>query len=136
MKLRHAQRGQVLVIVLGALFLGGGMAAGALSSGSTLKQLGKDIKALELDESREDRALDVLKRWQKSVKPMWKTHSKRTDEVIELLEDQYTTAETIREIFQLQSGDMADAELVVLGYREELRTVLGKDDWERVFAGN
>ena len=129
------QRGQVLIIIVGTLFLGGaGLATGALSSGDTLKAMNKDIKALNLDDAREDQALDVLKRWKKAAKPVWKAHSKKGDEILDLLEDQHTMEVELRELFAEQADNTADANVQVAGIREELRAILKKDEWDRVFA--
>ena len=136
MKSRHRQHGQVLIIIVGAVFLGGGLAAGALSSGTALKAMKKEIKALELDGNREEQALDILDRWKKAVKPVWKTHSKRSDEIIKLLEEQHASAAAFMELFSAQTSEMQDAEAQVLMFRDELRTVLSKDEWGRLFASD
>jgi hypothetical protein len=129
------QRGQVLVIIVGTLFLGGaGLATGVLSSGDTLKSMKKNIKALNLADSREDQALDVLKRWKKAAKPVWKAHSKKGDEILDLLEDQYTTEIELRELFAEQADNTADATVQVEGNRDDQRANLSKNEWDRVFA--
>jgi glyoxylase-like metal-dependent hydrolase (beta-lactamase superfamily II) len=129
------QRGQVLVIIVGTLFLGGtGLATGVLSSGDTLKDMTKNIKALNLADARQDQALDVLKRWKKTLKPVWKAHSKKGDEILDLLEDQYTTEVELRELFAEQADNTADANVQVEGIRDELRAILNKDEWDGVFA--
>jgi hypothetical protein len=129
------QRGQVLVIIIGTLFLGGaGLATGVLSSGETLKAMKKDIKALNLDDAREDQALDVLKRWNKAAKPVWKAHSKKSDEILDLLKDQHTTDVVLRELFAEQADNTANANVQVAGIRDELRAILSKSEWDSVFA--
>lgn len=128
------QHGQVLIIIFGAIFLGGGLAAGVLSSGTALKAMKKEIKALELDENREEQALDILDRWKKAAKPVMKTHSKRSDEIIKLLEEQHTSGAALKGLFSKQTSEMQDAEDQILMIRDELRTVLSKDEWGRLFA--
>ena len=128
------QRGQVLVILVGALFLGGaGMAAGVMASGDSLKQIEKSIKSLKLDDAREDQALDVLKRWKKAAKPVHKAHSKTSDELMDLLKDQYTSAEALAEVFTEQAERTASAEVQVVAFRDELRSILSEAEWNRVF---
>jgi hypothetical protein len=134
MKSLCRQRGQVLIIIFGAMFLGGGLAAGALSSGAALKAIKKEIKALELDGNREEQALDILDRWKQAVKPVMKTHPKRSDEIIKLLEDQHASAAAFMALFSTQTREMQSAEAQVLMIRDELRTVLRKDEWQRLFA--
>jgi hypothetical protein len=134
MKAIRRQQGQVLIIIFGAILLGGGLAAGALSSGTALKAMKKEIKALELDENREEQALDILDRWKKAVKPVMKTHSKRSDEVIKLLDEQHTSSAALTGLLSRQTIEMQDAEDQVLMIRDELRTVLRKDEWQRLFA--
>ena len=131
------QRGQVLVILVGALFLGGaGLAAGVMASGDSLKKMEKSIKSLQLDDVREDRALDVLKRWKKAAKPVHKAHSKTRDVLMDLLGDQYTSAEALAEVFSEQADHTNSAEVQVAAFREELRAILNKSEWDRVFAAN
>ena len=128
------QHGQVLVILVGALFLGGaGIAAGVMASGDSLKQLEKSIKSLELDDAREDQALDVMKRWKKAAKPVHKAHSKTADELMDLLKDQYTSAEALTEVFSEQADRTATAEVQVVAFRDELRSILNEAEWNRVF---
>jgi hypothetical protein len=128
------QRGQVLVIIVGTLFLGGSLSAGIISSGKALKAMKSDIEALQLDEPREDRALDVIKRWKAAAKPVLKTHAKQSDEILELLMDQYTTAEALTVKFSAQNENNANADSQVLALREELRSILSKEEWNRVFV--
>jgi NCAIR mutase (PurE)-related protein len=136
MKAFRRQRGQVLVIVVGSIFLGGGLAAGALSSGATLKAIKKDIKSLEIDASREEQALDIVKNWKKAVKPVWKSQAKHSDQIVKLLQNQHTTAEAVAEQFALQTSEIAGTEAQVLELRDQLRSVLTRDEWERVFSGD
>lgn len=131
------QRGQVLVILVGALFLGGaGLAAGVMASGDSLKKLEKSVKSLNLDDAREDQALDVLKRWKKAAKPVHKAHSKTGGVLMDLLEDQYTSAEALAEVFSEQADLTAGAEVQVVAFRDELRAILSISEWGRVFAAN
>lgn len=131
------QRGQVLVILVGALFLGGaGLAAGVMASGDSLKKMEKSIKALHLDDEREDRALDVIKRWKKAAKPVHKAHSKTRDVLMDLLGDQHASAEALAEVFSQQADRTNSAEVQVAAFREELRGILSKSEWDRVFAAN
>jgi hypothetical protein len=130
----HRQRGQVLILIFGAMFLGGGLAAGVFSSGTALKDMKKDIKQLDLAAHREKQALDILEGWKDTVKPRWKANEKRVDELFSLLEKQHTPAATLEELFVEQAGDVAEAEASVLMLRDELRTVLNRDEWTRVFT--
>jgi hypothetical protein len=135
MNIVRRQRGQVLVILVGTLFLGGaGLAAGVMSSGSTLKQLKKDIKALELTDAREDQALDVLKRWNKAVKPVAKEHRKHAKELLKMMKEQLTTADALAAEFAAQNNNTLDAGVQVAALRDELRAILSKSEWDRVFA--
>ncbi len=128
------QRGQVLIIIFGAMFLGGGLAAGVFSSGTAVKDMKKEIKQLDLDADREKQALDILEGWNDAVKPMWKANEKRVDEFFSLLEKQHTPAATLEALFVEQSGDAAEAEVKILMLRDELRATLTRDEWARVFT--
>jgi hypothetical protein len=129
------QQGQVLVILVGALFLGGaGLAAGVMASGDSLKTMKKSIKSLQLDDAREDRALDVLKRWKKAAKPVHKAHSKTSDQILKLLKNQHTTADDLAAIFSSQADHTNSAEVQVVAFRDELRAILSQSEWDRVFA--
>lgn len=129
------QRGQVLVILVGALFLGGaGVAAGVMASGDSLKKMEKSIKSLQLDDARKDRALDVLKRWKKAAKPVHKAHSKTGDEIMDLLKDQHVSAEALAQVFSEQADHTSSAEVQVVAFRDELRAILSKNEWDRVFG--
>jgi hypothetical protein len=52
----------------------------------------------------------------------------------DLLEDQYTTEIELRELFAEQADNTADATVQVEGIRDDLRAILSKNEWDRVFA--
>lgn len=135
MNTARKQKGQVLTLLICAIFLGGaGVAAGIMASGESTKKMEKGVKALQLDDSRRDQALDVLKRWKKAAKPMYKAHSKANDELVDLLKDQYAPAEAISEVFTEQADRTVSAEVQLLALRDELRSILSEAEWNRVFA--
>jgi len=136
MKIKRGQRGQVLVMLFGAMFLGGGLAASVLSSGAALKEMKEDIKALKLEDPRKDRALDIVARWKKTAKPAWKAQQETVDEIARLMANQYTTLNQLDEQFSIQGASMTDAEAQVIGLRDELRSVLSRSEWNRVFASD
>ena len=58
------QRGQLLIIYLTTLFIGGSsVALGVLATGQSIKQIEKNVKTHVLDPSKQQQSLALLKQW-------------------------------------------------------------------------
>lgn len=128
------QRGQVLILLLGGLFLGGGIAAGLLTTGQPLKDIEKRAKALPLDEVREQRVLELMDAWKDVSKPAWKTRGEPADEIVRLVGERSATREQFLAEFDRLRAAMDAAHEQVLPIREQLRDTLSRDEWNALFA--
>jgi hypothetical protein len=63
-KLRQRQRGQLMLIILGTLFLGSGVATGVFVSGKSIKSIRKEVSALQLEAERQAQVYRVLEQWE------------------------------------------------------------------------
>ncbi len=128
------QRGQVLILLLGGLFFGGGIAAGLLSTGQPLKDIEKRAKAMPLDETRSEQVLDLVDTWKEISKPTWKTRGEPADEIVRLVGERGATREQFLAEFDRLRSAMDAAQDQVLPIREQLRDTLSRDEWNRLFV--
>ena len=134
MHIGRRQHGQVLVILLGALFLGGGVATGVITTGMSLKDLDKRIKDLDLSEAREEEARDFVSQWEDVTRSALKQREDRIDRILELLGDKATSDAELHAAFGDLHAEGDETLANVLSLRDELRTLLSEGEWNRLFA--
>ena len=84
--MKRKQSGQVLMILLGSLLMGGsGLTAGLLLTGKSASEMRKDTLKIVEDEIRRDKVKAILKSWEGGVKRMDKTRNKNIVELVALL---------------------------------------------------
>ena len=72
--MKRNQSGQVLIILLGSLLMGGaGASAALLLTGKTASEIRKDALSMVEDPERRDEIKAVLGRWEKEAKRLDKT---------------------------------------------------------------
>jgi DNA-binding transcriptional MerR regulator len=131
------QRGQVLIILMTSLFLGGSsLALGVATTGMTLKDIEKSIKIHVQDTSKQQQSLALLKQWKKEGKTLNKQFNKKRVNLLKLM--------------NLHGANRADLELAtkeildidqqaskrILDINFELRGTMTKQEWESIFSGS
>lgn len=131
------QSGQVLIILLGSLLMGGsGIATGFFLTGKTSGEIRKDALAILEDANRRDTIKRILKRWETDVKGMDKTRSTHIDRLAELLQQRDATSDDFDPLFaqfdalQMQAFDTA------LAMRFALREQLSAEEWRKLFPAD
>jgi len=133
---RSKQQGQVLVILLGALLLGGAavMAAGVFGTGKSLEDLDKAVKKEVTDKSRRDAARQVIADWSKDVKKFVKESGSRQKAVTKLMRRHDATRPELDALMAEQSQAGDGIEQRVVDYRFALKDHLDREEWRLVFA--
>lgn len=86
-RVRRDKSGQVLILLLGALFLGGSSAVtvGILAAGRSIDDLKKETKELVTDKAARQRADALYEHWKKSVDAYSKHREQQGKKLLELI---------------------------------------------------
>jgi len=133
---RRARRGQVLIILVGSMFLMGGssLAVGILFSGKTTSQIDKAIDQHVKDEARRKQAKSVVEAWKKDTEADINATEKHQEELIKLMVPHDTTRAQLDA--RVEDLDVAVGAGVkrVLARRDDLRGILTAEEWRAVFT--
>jgi hypothetical protein len=135
MTLQTNQRGQVLIILLGVLFLGGAtLAAGVFGTGKSLGDVGKAVKKQVADENRRDAAREVISRWSSDVDGFLKQTGHRQKTMTKLMRRHDATRPELTAVISEQALASDEIDRRALDYRFALKEQLTREEWGRVFA--
>jgi len=133
--LQTNQHGQILIILLGALFLGGAtLAAGVFGTGKSLGDVGKSVKKQVADESRRNAAREVIGRWSSDVKGFLKQSGHRQKTLAKLMRRHDATRPELTAVISEQASASDELDRRALDYRFALKEQLTREEWGRVFA--
>jgi hypothetical protein len=131
----RTQRGQVLIILLGALLLGGsGIVVGTLSTGHDIDELKSRVKHAVADPQRAREVRALLDDWEHQGKAYWKAVDKDHKTILTALERHDGKAED----FEPTLADIGAREAASFGQflelRSSLKARLTPQEWQLVFA--
>ncbi len=132
---RRFQRGQILIIYLTSLFVGGSsLALGVLSTGKSLDELVESVEAHVATADRQQTVLKLLDRWQTEGEQQQEAYRDRRERLLELIEDHAASrAQFDDEIDRLLAMDAANTKRL-LDIQDSLRKDLNEAEWKLVFA--
>lgn len=130
---RGHQRGQVMLIILGSMLLGGGAVTGAFTVGKSIEALKKDTRHLEIGATRRAEVLDLLDRWDAISEPAVKAFEDYGHALVKLLRQQQAAPEQFHALMEGQRDSARNAEDRLLPLRDELRATLSRDEWDQLF---
>ena len=133
MTLRSRQRGQLMLIILGTLFLGSGVATGVFTSGKTIKSMRKEVKSLQIEDPRREQVLATLDRWEAIAQPAGEGYGRYGESLLELIRRQDSSQAEFEEVLDRQRGELRSAEDRLLPLRDELRALLDEKEWNQLF---
>lgn len=133
MKQRRHQRGQIMLIILGSLFLGGGAVTGAFATGQPLKSLRKEVQQLDIGSDRSDEVLALFDRWEAISGPAVKDFEDYGQALLALLREQQSSPARFHDLMERQRASTREAEDRLLPLRDELRATLTRPEWDRLF---
>jgi hypothetical protein len=132
--MKRNRSGQVLIILLGSLLMGGsGVAVGLFLTGKTSSEMRKDTLAMVEDAGRRDKIKAVFKRWEDEVKRMDKTRNKRIDELAALMRRHDARPADFDPIFATFDETQEQAFETALAMRFALREQLSAEEWRQLF---
>jgi Spy/CpxP family protein refolding chaperone len=133
MRHRRFQRGQIMLIILGSLLLGGGAAIGTFASGKSVKSLRKDVQKMQIEETRRNEVLRLFDRWEAVSGPALEDFEAYGQAMLELMRQQQASTDQFRDLMDRQRDSARDAEDRLLPLRDELRATLTRAEWDRLF---
>lgn len=131
------QQGQVLIIFLTTLFVGGSsVALGVIATGKTLKEFEKGVETHVQDEARQQQVLELLEQWEDEGKALKKEYKKQRESLLDLFKNHSAaTAEFDSVINELVTMDQQTTERM-LDILYELRQQMTAEEWAKVLPGN
>ncbi len=135
MKALSRQRGQLLIIYLSTLFIGGSsLALGLLSTGKPLDDLVEAIETMVPAGDRQTRTLRLLDQWGEEGEARQEDYQQQRERLLELLEDHATSRTQFEsEIELLLETDKSTASLL-LDIQYELRENLTAAEWQQLMT--
>jgi len=133
MNLHKRQSGQLMLIVLGTLFLGGGTATGVFVSGKTIDSIRRDVKAIRLDAHRQEEVIALLDHWVAIADSASDALPEYASALMDLVRRQDATRVDFQRVLERQRVAFREAEGELLPLRDQLRTTLSRDEWNRLF---
>lgn len=129
-----SRSGQVLILLAGALFIGGStLLTGRYLTGHDIRDVDKALQDVVDDPERLAKAREVIKTWRKDGNYFHKRTKQRGSMVTELLKSRGTPPSTIQ-ITLVDMDEDTDTTLQrVLDYRFALRELLTAEEWAEVF---
>lgn len=130
------QRGQILIIYLTTMFVGGSsVALGVLATGKTIKELEKGVKVHVLDSTKQQQSLALLERWEDEGKALKKEYKEQRKVLVELIKkhDANMSYFTAKSNELLEMDQRAANRLLDIQY--DLRKNMTREEWNKVFSG-
>ena len=134
MRLKELQRGQVLIIYLSTLFIGGSsLALGMVATGKSIKDLEKAVQQHVSDAAKQNNALELLQQWSKEGKARRDDYKDQRKALISIIEkydaDQTDFKNRITELLEMDNQTAAR----LLDIQYQLRDNLTAQEWQKVF---
>lgn len=122
-----------MLIVLGTLFLGSGVATGVFTSGKSIKSLRKEVRSLQIEDSRRQQVLETFDRWEAIARPAGEDFGRYGKALIELMRRQDSSQADFEEVLQRQRDELQSTESELLPLRDEMRALLDEKEWNQLF---
>lgn len=126
-----SRNGQVLIILLGALFLGGGAASVLVFvQGQSPRAIREAVKKVVSDDKRRDAALTILEDWEKGNKEQEKELKEERAELVKIMERHDAKREEADLVAAKLDQSMQAMARSFLDMRFGVRDQLTKEEWD------
>ena len=125
------QRGQILIILFGSMFLGGAASVTTFVEGSSTKDVKKAIKKIVPDETRKDEILTLIKQWDKQHKKTRKQVKKEQKALLKVLTSYDGNREQMQQVADILNESIDREDKVFLDLKYSMREKLTKEEWEQ-----
>jgi len=121
----------MLIALFTLLFLGGGGNSYVLGQ---IDVLTGNVKAVVQGEDRRKQAVELLKELEDDAKDYQKRQKKHAEDLEKLTESRTFDAAAVDAIWEAMFRDMESFHALSLSRRQELKSVVNRNEWSRVFA--
>jgi len=121
----------MLIALFTLLFLGGGGGSYVLGQVDLLMD---NVKAVVQADDRRKQAIDILKELEDDGKDYQKKQKKHAEDLDELTEERGFDTAKADAIWDAVFKDMESFHAQALSRRQELKTVVNRDEWPKVFG--
>ena len=125
------QRGQILIILFGSMFLGGAASVTTFVEGSSTKDVKKTIKKVVADETRKDELLTLIKQWDKQHKKTRKQVKKEQKALLNVMTSYDGSRDRMQHAADILNESIDDEDKVFLDLKYSMREKLTKEEWEQ-----
>ncbi len=135
MKRISSQRGQVLIILLSTIFLGG--AATTITTfikGHPAKDVKKAVKKEVAADARKDEILELIGTWQKEKKKHDKEVKKGRKSILKVMERYDGTREELQQASSRLDETIQKIDRSYLDLRFNLKETITRDEWNAIYA--
>ena len=135
MKSLKKQRGQLLIIYLTTMFIGGSsVALGVLATGNTINDIEKGVKTHVLDTTRQKQSLALLEQWEDEGKAQKEKYKEQREILLSLIKKHDTdNAAFKRAIDEILTMDQQTSKQL-LDIQYNLRKSMTPKEWAKVFS--
>lgn len=135
MKTVIRQRGQVLIIYLTTLFVGGSsLALGLVATGKSLKEIEKSVKVHVQDVSRQQQSLLLLEQWEKEGKALRKEYQKQRETILGLIKKHDAEKSAFKSTIDKMLNMDQQTSKRLLDIQYDLRKNMTAGEWGNVFS--
>jgi uncharacterized membrane protein YgaE (UPF0421/DUF939 family) len=126
-----SQGGQVLIILLGVMFLGGGAASViAFVQGQSPKEMKEAVKKVVSDDKRRDAVLTVIEAWEKGKKEQDKEFKKGQEQLVQIMKRHDAKREEADRVAAKLDESIRDLDRSFLEMRFRAKDQLTKEEWD------
>ena len=131
------QSGQILIIYLTTLFVGGSsVVLGTLATGKPIKEIEKSIKTHITEPSRQQQLLTLLKQWKVEGKQQQKLYSKQRKTLLGLIKNHAADTSAFKsKTVELLDMDKRTAKRL-LDIQYGLRENMTREEWDKIFSSS
>lgn len=131
MKNSVKQRGQILIILLGSMFLGGAASVTTFVEGSSTKDVKKAIKKIVPDEARKDEIISLIKQWDKKKKKTRKQVQKEQKALLKVLTSDDGARQGIQQAAVILNESIDNEDMIFLDLKYSMREKMTKEEWDQ-----
>ena len=135
MKGLKKQSGQLLIIYLTTLFIGGSsVALGVLATGNSINDIEKGVKTHVLDTTRQKQSLALLEQWENKGKAQKKKYKKQRETLLSIIKEHDTDKAAFKRVINeiLTMDKQTSKQLLDIQYN--LRKNMTSKEWAKIFS--
>lgn len=135
MKRISGQGGQILIILLGVMFLGGGAASViAFVQGQSPREMKEAVKKTVSDEKRRNAVLTVIEDWEKRKEEQDKEFKKGQEQLVKILKRHDAKREEADRVAAELDKSIRDLDRSFLEMRFSVKDQITKKEWDSARA--